>query len=108
MTIILPLLLLAQPCALAAVDRTTTPSSVCLACHDGSAGKAIGFDVHGAHPLGRRYADAWLRGGFNPLLPGDAVKLVNGEVACTSCHDGASSLRARVAARALCTGCHRK
>lgn len=105
-----------EPCELSRVHRATTPSRTCMACHDGSAGQGIGFQMrpggHGmSHPVAVEYglAAAARPGQYQPAgaLPVE-VPLVRGRVECTSCHDGASKDPKRVVAvRDLCLACHR-
>jgi predicted CXXCH cytochrome family protein len=103
-------------CELSRVDRRSTPSQACMTCHDGSAGALIGFrmaaDGRGMeHPVTVDYAAA---AAAHPdhLRPASAlpaeVPLVRGKVECTTCHDGASPDRKRVATVSdLCLACHR-
>jgi hypothetical protein len=96
-----------SPCELARSDRTRTPSSRCLGCHDGSAGSTLGP----SHPVEVDYATASARspGRYVPaaLLPAE-VTLVAGRVACVSCHAQASPHPKRAVEPAtLCTACHR-
>jgi predicted CXXCH cytochrome family protein len=108
-----------DPCQLASVDRRTTASARCLACHDGSAAPAVVRSTRVAAPLGDHqvdadYAQARLRRGFarlrDPRELGPALPLVDGKVACTTCHAGDSRERAHVAlpmaGSALCFACH--
>ena len=101
-------------CELSRVDRATTQSSTCMACHDGSVGPTVGFEmVPGgmSHPVSVDYA---LAAASHPdtyvpptLLPA-GVLLVNGKVECTSCHDGALTTPNHVVEpTTLCYGCHR-
>ncbi|HET9597451.1 MAG TPA: hypothetical protein VFP65_17820 [Anaeromyxobacteraceae bacterium] len=107
------------PCQLASVDRRTTPSARCLACHDGSAAPSILRSARTAAPLGDHpfdsdYAQARLRRGFarlrDPRELDAALPLVGGKVACTTCHAGDSRERAHVAlpmaGSGLCFACH--
>jgi predicted CXXCH cytochrome family protein len=103
-------------CELGRVDRAATPSRVCMSCHDGTAGAAVGFSMRAGgggmdHPVGVDYAAAAARrpGRYVPAgaVP-RSVPLVDGRVECTSCHDGASSSPSHVAAQPqLCYACHR-
>jgi hypothetical protein len=95
------------PCELVRADRTRTPSSRCLSCHDGTAAPGLGD----GHPVDVDYARASLHdpGRFAPAaaLPPE-VTLVNGAVSCVSCHDAASPHRGRAVDPArLCLACHR-
>jgi hypothetical protein len=97
----------AATCELARADRARTPSSRCLACHDGTSGQCLGL----SHPVEVDYARAAMRdpGRYVPAsaLPAD-VPLVNGRVSCVSCHDGASTHPAHTVEPArLCLACHR-
>jgi predicted CXXCH cytochrome family protein len=100
-------------CELRGADRARTPSYRCIACHDGTAAQTVTFtsrgNASGSHPVGVYY-DMAARP-FARLKPRAAipttVPLVDGRVECTSCHDGASPRRGRVAdERDLCTVCH--
>ncbi len=87
-----------------------------MACHDGSAGAPIEFrmgpDATGmSHPVEVDYAATVARqpDRYHPAaaLPPE-LPLVNGKVACTTCHDGASPDPKRVVAvPRLCESCHR-
>lgn len=104
-------------CELQGAARARTPSTACMACHDGAAGPGVSFVMRAGnqpgfdHPVEIDYAQASAR---DPRLvppsglPPELV-LVQGRLACTTCHDGASSEPRRVAGRAmdLCTSCHR-
>jgi predicted CXXCH cytochrome family protein len=60
------------------------------------------------HPLDVRYAPAWLtRRDLRPMIPA-AIVLADGRITCTSCHDGASPYRRKIAVPPgeLCTSCH--
>jgi predicted CXXCH cytochrome family protein len=102
-------------CLLRWARRSTTPATRCLQCHDGSAAKPIdhlggGPSSRGSHPVGVAYAVGLARiPHLRPQgsLPAEIV-LVNGELACTSCHDGRSSAPHKVAMPVgrLCTACH--
>ena len=103
-------------CELSRVDRARTTSLSCMTCHDGSAGKAVPFQMRGdgagmSHPVEIDYAAAAARqpGKYEPAssLPYQ-VPLVAGKVQCTTCHDGASRDPMRVVEiRDLCIACHR-
>lgn len=102
-------------CELEGADRATTSSQRCIACHDGTAGSPIAFGVRpdgigSSHPVEVDYGAAAARqpGRYHPaaMLPRE-IPLVNGRVACTSCHDGASPDPKRVVrATRLCQSCH--
>jgi predicted CXXCH cytochrome family protein len=105
-----------EECGLAKADRARTPSTACLSCHDGTATPTLAFaNRHGgpgggAHPVDTDYFAASM-GNRRLAQPFDlprAVVLVDGRVACTSCHDGMSTNAARVAGElvSLCTSCH--
>ncbi len=104
-------------CELRFADRARTPTRACVACHDGSVGSEIGFEVRATHqananhPVDVSYAEAAARDprlAPESALPPDVI-LVEGRVACTTCHDGASTDRGHaVRGRPdLCTSCHR-
>ncbi|MFQ5849882.1 MAG: cytochrome c3 family protein [Candidatus Binatia bacterium] len=103
----------------------------CLGCHDGTlatniiglgfngkaeiflAGAATNSYLDGSHPVGIDYRQAQLRSRGrlkDPSLLDPAVKLENGQVVCTSCHDPDSQLRAKLVMRntgsRLCFSCH--
>lgn len=108
----------ASACELGAAAREATPSTACMACHDGAAGPGVSFQMSPAggrpgfdHPVEIDYAAASARD-HRLVPPGelpDELVLVGGKVACTTCHDGRSEEPGRVAGRlvALCTACHR-
>jgi predicted CXXCH cytochrome family protein len=102
-------------CELRLADRARTTSRSCLACHDGSIATGRMARAHegsGAHPVDVDYlASRARRPGLRApgaLPPG--LVLVNGTVACTTCHDPRSSERAKTALpmgrSAMCFGCH--
>ncbi len=103
------------PCELDGASRARTPSIRCMACHDGSAGATVSFQMSAdgrgmSHPVEVDYGAAVARdpAHYHPqaTLPRE-VPLVNGKVACTSCHDGASPDPTRVAmVPHLCASCH--
>lgn len=104
-----------EVCELTRVDRAHTPSARCVACHDGSAGVAMATgpagDGHGNHPVEVDYAASAARDPER-YVPAAMVRpdvpLVDGKVACTSCHDGASPHPRRAVDPAnLCAACHR-
>lgn len=104
-------------CELRNADRARTSTRSCIACHDGSVGPGAGFEMRAGnqpgldHPVDVPYAEAAAR---DPrlapasALPPDVI-LVNGRVACTTCHDGASTERGHAVRGQpeLCTSCHR-
>lgn len=116
-----------QVCLLGRVDRASTSSASCLACHDGSAGPPVAFHAAGAsvgfamgtgasgragaHPVSVPYAlgrrEVALRA-FGPRDP--AVILPGGRVECVTCHSatGAGPRRTVLEFSALCGGCHQK
>ncbi len=103
------------PCELEGAERSTTSSMRCIACHDGTAGPAVAFqmapDGRGmSHPVEVDYGAAVARqpDRYHPAatLPPE-VPLVNGRITCTTCHDGASPDPKHVAIpRRLCESCH--
>ena len=108
-----------ETCELARVsDRGKASSFRCVACHDGTTGAGdvfvMGRDGRGqsmSHPVEVDYGRAQLRDDrhYVPerLIPAD-VPLVDGKVACTSCHDPASRLAKHVVDPVrLCYACHR-
>jgi hypothetical protein len=96
----------APTCELGRSDRARTPSTRCLACHDGTAAAALGP----SHPVEVDYARAAMRDPRR-YVPASAlpreITLVNGNVSCASCHDAASPQRAHTAMAGLCQACHR-
>ena len=101
-----------ETCELARVDRARTPARACLSCHDGSvAASSIPAPTLGtSHPVGIDYAAARARAPdrYAAALPAD-LPLVDGRIACTTCHDGAATDRYRLARPAtgpLCLACH--
>jgi predicted CXXCH cytochrome family protein len=105
-------------------------STTCLGCHDGVIARTAGArDVRApfpvalggsaiereritGHPIGTDYARATSRR-VSRLLPvarlDSTIRLENGRVGCMSCHDLASTARARLVRPAggdLCLGCH--
>jgi predicted CXXCH cytochrome family protein len=103
-------------CELRTADRAATPAAACLACHDGSVGTGVSFQMRAMnrpgfdHPVDVDYARAALRDRrlLPPaLLPPDVV-LVNGRVACTTCHDGGGTERGHTVRgrEDLCRSCH--
>lgn len=104
------------PCELRRADRARTPAQSCLACHDGTAGAAVGFAAQGSghglsHPVEVDYLAAFARRPGRYVPPGAIradVPLVDGRVSCTSCHDSASPHPKRaVDPVTLCHACHR-
>jgi hypothetical protein len=99
-----------ETCLLRFARRSTTPASRCLACHDGSAARPFDHLSNGSHPVGVSYDAGSARIALlrpRAMLPAQVV-LVDGEVACTTCHDGRSATPHRVALSVgeLCTACH--
>jgi hypothetical protein len=91
-------------------DRRTTQSGACMMCHDGKNAKdaRLGHHFDVAYPPPMRPD---LRG--NPTQFNPAVILVDGKVACVSCHDPASTRQNHLAAptdgplpKRLCVACH--
>lgn len=103
-------------------------SRECLSCHDGSLGSAesVGsgmwehgaplsrFDPRGGHPVGVDYMLAKARrGGLLPVgALNPAIKLIEGKVSCSSCHDPYSRERKKLvmsmSGSKLCLSCHDK
>jgi predicted CXXCH cytochrome family protein len=101
----------------------------CLSCHDGSIGPnetvnagtwehgrpLSRFDPRGIHPIGVDYQNSWARkrGGLRPIAAvNPVIKLIDGKVGCSSCHDPYSKqskklVMANTGSR-LCLGCHDK
>lgn len=105
-----------EQCALPRVDRARTSSQACMACHDGTAGAGIAFEMRPggngmSHPVEVDYAAAFARRPGEYVPPGAIradVPLVDGKVSCTSCHDAASPHPKRaVDPVRLCHACHR-
>lgn len=106
-------------CELARVDRRTTSSLSCLACHDGTGGPGVEYRAEFemgepgrsmSHPVHVDYRAVAARqpDRYRPAtaLPPE-VPLVAGRVECTTCHDGGSPDRQHVARVAdLCQACH--
>jgi predicted CXXCH cytochrome family protein len=109
----------AQPatgCALPYTGRARASASNCLACHalgGDAAGLIMKRHASGDHNSGLTYASAQRRGVLR-LRPVDQlppqIVLVEGQITCTTCHDGASSEHRRLATpggmAALCVSCH--
>ncbi|MFQ5849883.1 MAG: cytochrome c3 family protein [Candidatus Binatia bacterium] len=81
----------------------------CQDCHDGT----LPVRTHQDHPVGIDYREAQLRSKGrlkDPSLLDATLKLQNGQVVCTSCHDPDSQLRAKLVMRntgsRLCFSCH--
>ncbi len=105
-----------EACELERVDRVHTPSLRCVSCHDGSVGPGIEFRMGAtagsmSHPVDVDYFSAYARQPSKYAPPGALPKdvpLVEGRVACTSCHDPASTEPNHVSRQAtLCDACHR-
>jgi predicted CXXCH cytochrome family protein len=98
-----------SPCGLDEAVRSLTSSRSCITCHDGTAASPISLGRN-SHPVGIDYATAangspGRYASISQLPP--AVVLVGGKVECTSCHDGASRRRFKLAGgKDLCLGCH--
>jgi len=97
-------------CQLGSVDRASTPSRLCIGCHDGTVTAAGGVALRGEHPVGVHYQAALARRPEMLRPVPAALVLVAGRIECTTCHDGASPERFHIAlpmARsALCLSCH--
>jgi hypothetical protein len=105
-------------CLLGALpDRRTTPSSACMACHDGSVKGAA--DARTGHRYDLDYQRARRESTFIELRPdpegysAGMVVLQGGLVTCLSCHSPASAAPAHLAgpvdgplAQRLCVACH--
>lgn len=84
----------------------------CMGCHDGTlAGNITSLDRSHSVGIDYRLAQIKSRGRLrDPSLLDPAVKLENGQVGCTSCHDPDSQLRARLVmsngGSRLCFSCH--
>lgn len=100
-------------CAInAPLDRTATPSSTCMRCHDGS--KAL--DARGGHKYDIEYAYSVRPGGDlrpDPMQFNSKVVLAAGTITCVTCHDPASTAPYHLAAptsgdvsKRLCVACH--
>jgi predicted CXXCH cytochrome family protein len=104
-------------------------SRQCLSCHDGSIGRdasvrvgrwkhdfpLVGADPRGTHPVGVSYLRARRRDmrALKPLSQlNSAVKLINGTVGCTSCHNPYSRAPGQLVmsneGSRLCLSCHDK
>jgi predicted CXXCH cytochrome family protein len=100
-------------CALGAADRKATPSGSCTTCHGPVQGKQ--FKMPGrqfGHPVDVSYEAAWAAraGRFRQPkeLPAE-VPLVDGKIACTTCHSPHSTTPSMLALGAdgpLCVACH--
>ena len=84
----------------------------CMGCHDGTLADNI-TSLDQSHSVGIDYRLAQIRsrGALrDPSLLDAAIKLENGQVGCTSCHDRDSQLRAGLvmsnAGSRLCFSCH--
>ena len=100
-------------------------SLMCLGCHDGQtaldsyggdigtemmSGRAVvGRDLSNDHPVGVRYPDSDRRYESTSAVE-QRLRLVDGRVECSSCHDPHRNDRGhflRVESRQLCQTCHR-
>ncbi len=108
--------------------RIDKVSLACMSCHDGALatkadvktgtwrhGNALssGYDAQGSHPIGVTYRRAMKRGGLIPLERlNPKIRLINGKIGCTSCHDIYSKLRKMLVlsneGSRLCLECHDK
>lgn len=91
-------------------NRLATPSSACMICHDGKrardARSGHRFDIPYPPPMRPDYR-------ANPSQFNPAVVLVDGKVACVTCHDPASTRSDHLAGptdgpvlKRLCVACH--
>lgn len=103
-------------------------SRACLGCHDGSLGPnstmtagswehgvpITRYDPRGSHPIGVNYLQAVARrGGLHPIgALGASIKLIEGKVGCSSCHNPYSKERNKLVmsnkGSRLCLACHDK
>lgn len=90
----------------------TQDTHSCMGCHDGTLADNI-TSLDQSHSVGIDYRLAQIksRGALrDPSLLDSAIKLENGQVGCTSCHDTDSQLRAGLvmsnAGSRLCFSCH--
>lgn len=98
-------------CTLGRVDRATTTSATCIACHDGTVAPPVALhgDLNGVHPVGVAYGlgrpEAALRryGPRNPRLV-----LPRGRVECVTCHSVRDAGPHWTVSGDLCTACHDK
>ena len=105
-----------DPCQLASADRARATARQCLACHDGTVAPAVGEAAlggpHGSHPVDLGYDAAAARNRrLHPRFDlSRALALPGGNVACVTCHDGASRephhTALPMARSAMCLGCH--
>ena len=103
----------AATCALLTPGAEASPVETCLACHEGSGS---------GHPVGMAYGPAAYRVGPRLRPAAEVVRagvfLPEGELRCTTCHDGRSQVRFRIAlppgtpasarggTKPLCLACH--
>jgi len=104
-------------CDMRTADRRASDSHRCLACHDGSVAVAISpsaSSTPGEHPVEVDYEAARARAREGTLraageLP-PALPLVNGKVACITCHSAESRepfhTALPMAGSRLCFACH--
>lgn len=98
----------------APLDRMATPSSDCLACHDGSKTASGASDARSGHRYDVEYhTDGKPDLRRDPTGYDSRVVLPGGKLTCCTCHDPASSLPYHLAAptsgaveRRLCVACH--
>ncbi len=92
-------------------------SVICLSCHDGTIAKAvsvctIGCGFNDSHVIDKAYPPRGKERSFNParLVIANGIRLLNGKVACISCHNlrslGHSFLAAERTKSKLCLICH--
>jgi predicted CXXCH cytochrome family protein len=100
-------------CALPAADRRVTPSGACMRCHGPPDGKMFKMPGRGfGHPVDVDYeaARAARAGRLRAAkdLPA-ALPLVDGKIACTTCHAPRSTTPSMLVLSAdgpLCVACH--
>ena len=102
-------------CTLGRVTRASATSATCLGCHDGTIAEATHASRPGSgeelgHPIEVDFATSRLLREDPSLKLPDVLVLPAGKVACTTCHDGASTRPHRTSmsmeGSALCLACH--
>jgi len=100
------------PCMLRWALRDGSDQASCIGCHDSSPGR-LKRHAGANHEIGVAYQEASAHSALHlrpaAELPAGIV-LMGGRLACTTCHDGASKTRGKVAAfgkrPSLCVACH--